>query len=298
MTDEAARGARPHQILPDPYWANMIVGRLVHQHLTFVEKFLFAAHRDVEQALLANDRSAVHTVSRLDGTRPLDRVRSRLWKCVLGRPLPETIMVPERFVPRELPGLPGQPGVSVLIFGDTAGAVADGLTRAVFEIDTHALGQVVRLGLGLVGTESLPDEFRSACARECALLPTTAWTGPTREIAELVLAAAACSLALLWADAETRAYELREVPTAAAALADDFATGVVAELRRRRSAVAGETTRPTEPVPSQRAPTQERLLPLVSELVRCWWPAWGRARHIFGSRFDYMSTLEIHDAHR
>src|SRR5262249_53497876 len=113
---------------------------------------------------------------------------------------------------------------------------------------------------------------------------------------EAVLGAAAGSLASLWAAAEVRAYRLDTMPPTAARLADDFAIGAVAELRRRRamrwpgvpSSLSADSP---ESAPRPR-PGQEPALPLLSELVRCWWPVAGRAQHIFGSPFDYMSTLE------
>lgn len=281
-----APGARPDAILPDPYWANMIVGRLVHLHLTLVEKYLFLAHRDVEAELLEGDRVAARTVGRLDGTNPHDRVLGRLWRCVLGQSLPQTIMLNESFVSRVLCGGPDGRGVSVLAYGDDTAAVINGMTRAVRDIDTLALGPIVHLGVGLVGTLPPPEEFTPALDRECVLLSGADWAQPTQGLAERVLAAAARSVALLWVDAESRAYRLGAAPATAARLADDFATGVLAELRRRRSIDDATTSEPVS-----RPPTQEPVLPLVSELVRCWWPALGRAQHIFGSPFDYMSTL-------
>jgi hypothetical protein len=269
----------------------MVVGRLVHLHLSLVEKYLFLAHRDLEAVLIEGDRAAVCTVGRLDGTNPRDRVLGRLWRCVLGQPLPQTIMLQERFVSREVPGRPDGRDMPVLVYGDDTAAVVDGMTRAVQEIDTLALGPIVRLGVGLVGTLPPPEEFTSALDRECVLLSDADWVQPTQGLAERVLATAARSVALLWVDAETRAYGLGALPATAGRLADDFATGAVAELRRRRS-IDGATT--SEPV--SWPPTQEPVLPLVSELVRCWWPAPGRARHIFGSPFDYMSTLEADHA--
>jgi hypothetical protein len=300
MTRTPAVPVRPRTILPDPYWSSMILGRLVHLHLTLVEKQLFLDHRDVEQALLASDRVTAQLVGRLDGTHPVDRVLGRLWRCVLGQPLQQTITLPERCVVRELPGLPGGAGLRVLVLDD-AGDLGAGMTRALHEIDTYGLAQVVCLGVGLVGTAPLPRMVGSVSTRECVLLPAAAWTQTTRELADLVLAGAARSLALLWASAEVRAYRLPAVPPTATRLADDFATGVLAELHRRQSSGQGTGPQPADPGPAEggpdrAVPVQEPALPLVSELVRCWWPAPGRAHHIFGSPFDYLSTLEADHA--
>lgn len=280
----------PDRILPDQYWSHMIMGRLVYLQLVLVEKHLFAAHREVEAGLLTGDRGAIQAVGRLDGTRPRDRVLGRLWTCVLGEPLTDAIMLPERFVAREIAGRPGGPGLPVLVYDPSGDTVADGMARALREIETYALDPVVRLGTGLVGLDPLPAEFQPAGRFECLVLPASAWRRSGAELTGIVLAAAARTTALLWAQAETRAYGLAELPATAPALADDFATGVVAELDRRRSLAGGAP--PVAARPGRPSGTQEPLLPLLSELVRCWWPVPGRARHIFGSQFDYLSTLE------
>ena len=285
----------PSRILPDPYWTGMIVGRLVHLHVTLVERQLFLAHRQVEDALLAGDRVAVQAVSRLDGVVPADRVLARLWLSVLGDPLPETIAMPDRFVAHELPGSDGRASLRLLVFSEHDD-LATGLTQAWREIEDLGLDQIVRLGIGLAGTTAMPKRFDEACTLESILLPVDAWRQEPEWLAEAVLGAAARSLAGLWAAAEVRAYRLDSVPSTAEGLANDFAVGAVAELRRRRFELSPTVPHPREGNSDESAvppgPAQEPVLPLLSELVRCWWPAAGRAQHIFGSPFDYVSTLE------
>lgn len=269
-------------ILPDPYWAGMITGRVVHQHLTLVEEQLCRAHRAIEDRLLAG-RAATAVVSRLDGTSPADRVLARVLDAVSGTPLPETVALFDGLdpVPVDRPG--GRDPLSVLVFGDSADTVLPGLRRALAEVETHGLAPVVELGVGLVGVGAPPPALAAALDRECVFLAERQWAAGTPDLTALVLDAAARSLARMWGDAEILAYGLDTEPAAVPALVDAFAAGVVAEYRR-----AGG-----DPVPDRVAePVQETALPLLSELVRCWWPRPERATNLFGSPFDYMSTLE------
>ncbi|GAA3885567.1 hypothetical protein GCM10022243_57990 [Saccharothrix violaceirubra] len=268
-------------ILPDPYWAGMITGRLVHLHLGLVDHQLVRDHRARERALIDSAGTSVAVVARLDGTRPADRVLARLLGCAVGGPLADGIRLLDRFVRQDSgPLVFDEPG---------SGLVSDGADRAYRRAAELGLEPVCQLGIGLVGLTSLPAVFEPAVDREAVLLPAATWSLPTAELTASVLEGAARSLALTWAYAEVLAYGLDGPPPGTTAAATDFARGVLAEYHRRADGRHG---------PDPGEPTQVPELPLLSELVRCWWPAPGRAHNIFGSPFDYMTHLEVSGARR
>ncbi|MBP2471863.1 hypothetical protein JOF53_000735 [Crossiella equi] len=266
-------------LLPDPYWAGMITGRVVHLHLGLVEEHLVRAHREQEQALAGS--ASVAVLSALDGTRAADRVLARLLAALDGHPLPEGIRFWDTFT-RVAPGL--------LVHDDADGGVTEGVRRAFAHAGELGLGPLLELGCGLAALDTLPREYRPAAdAGEAVLLPARTWTQPTPLLTGQVLREAAVSLGLQWARAETAAYRLPARPPGLRSALADFAHGVLAEYRRRAGG----------PVPVRAGvPAQVAELPLLSELVRCWWPSPGRARHVFGSPFDHMTTLEVPGACR
>ncbi|GAA0572023.1 hypothetical protein GCM10010172_65690 [Paractinoplanes ferrugineus] len=271
-------------ILPDPYWANMILGRLVHLHVTLVEEQLHQDHR-AEVEVLLRDRSTAATVATsLDSALPRHRVFARLLRDMAGTGLAGSIELHELVETIEVStDGTGRPW-SVLVCADGSAAPArNGIARALTHIDELTLGILPRIGLGMIGVGSPPRQFAGA-HRETLFLTAEQWELPTADLAELVLAGAARAIVGQWAGSETRAYGLAGLPPSVPALARDFAVGVCTEARRRAGAPRNTWSGPE--------PVQEPSLPLVSELVRCWWPASGRAQHIFNSPFDYLTSLE------
>ncbi|MFE9287981.1 hypothetical protein [Streptomyces olivaceus] len=280
-------------ILPDSYWAGMILGRVVHLHLTLVEAELYRAHREEEDALVATGRVAMTAVSQLNGAKPGDRVFARLLGSVVQTGLPQSVRLPEQFARKEISWSDDASALPILVYDDQAtGLPESGLRDVLRHVDLLGLTPLIRLGVGLVGIDSVPDGFEQACRRECVFLAPADWAASVPALAELLLAEAARSLVRMWAEAETRAYSLSSVPSSDE-LVEAFATGVVAEYRRRRGEDQGDAL---SRLPH--SPAQVEDLPLVSELVRCWWPMPGRAQSIFGSPFDYMTKLEPLRAHR
>ncbi|SDN00506.1 hypothetical protein SAMN04488074_13150 [Lentzea albidocapillata subsp. violacea] len=275
-----------HTILPDPYWAGMVLGRVVHLHLTLVEPQLIQAHREVENALLATQRVSLATVSRLDATRTADRVFARLLSAVSTSALPDVIGLPEQFRREAFDVSAESTPWPVLIFDEQRVDVVANFRRALTEVRLHGLLPILQLGAGLVGVEPLPSGFRDACTDSAVLLPADLWAASADELSPAVLSGAARSLAMMWAAAEISVYGLGTARASVTALADAFAFGVSAEYRRR-AALPEDSA-----VVELGDPPQDDELPLLSELVRCWWPKPGRAVNIFGSPFDYMTTLE------
>ncbi|WP_211305300.1 hypothetical protein, partial [Crossiella equi] len=152
-------------LLPDPYWAGMITGRVVHLHLGLVEEHLVRAHREQEQALAGS--ASVAVLSALDGTRAADRVLARLLAALDGHPLPEGIRFWDTFT-RVAPGL--------LVHDDADGGVTEGVRRAFAHAGELGLGPLLELGCGLAALDTLPREYRPAAdAGEAVLLPARTW---------------------------------------------------------------------------------------------------------------------------
>jgi hypothetical protein len=265
---------QPSVELENALHAHLIDGRVVHQHVLFVEP-----------------------------------VQRRIAGAAADDPLPTPLEAALDRMPRTSATAQIVPGTTGLALSRTHGDAfeppsADELARvgeALRPLARARLHFMVELTIGLVvmGTP------------QAALLPASAVLDPAHDAhaaARLLLAAAARDLVRQWTEVEL-SFAPQEDPALrdeACSLAAAFADSVLAELARRLAdgedndaAATAEHTSRVAALQGRRPDFDRWLtgppeLALTRELVCCWYPCWRRSRFIFGgSPFDGLEALPL-----
>jgi hypothetical protein len=264
----------PPPSLENELHARLIDGRLIHQHVLFIEPV---------QQRLADLRPED------DVPRPIDVALSALRARGIGTDIDVKDLPP--LIVAEVRGASlGLPSARDLVT----------ISRAQQIIATVGLAFLIELALGLVIVGRL--DLEQPAPRTCLVdrLPGL------DDCVRLLLAVSAKDLARQWINVE-----LTFADPSAAKLKDEldrmielFAACVLAELARRL-VVCGDSEASDELQQRlselelhrrhfERWLTEPTEVPLSRELLCCWYPCWRRSRFIFGaSRFDQLRELPL-----